>query len=99
MNANPKFIAATAAVDDAAIVPLPRSRKVYVTGSRPDLRVPMREIAQSDTPSAFGAESNPPLSVYATSGPDTDPQAPSDRRAGRAPRRAGWRDERGEAVG
>ena len=94
MNANPKFIAATAAVDDAAIVPLPRSRKVYVTGSRPDLRVPMREIAQSDTPSAFGAESNPPLSVYDTSGPYTDPQAKIDIRSGLAPLRAGWIDER-----
>ncbi len=96
MNANPKFIAATAAVDDAAIVPLPRSRKVYVTGSRPDLRVPMREIAQSDTPSAFGAESNPPLSVYDTSGPYTDPQAKIDIRSGLAPLRAGWIDERGD---
>ncbi|MFO0008230.1 MAG: phosphomethylpyrimidine synthase ThiC [Betaproteobacteria bacterium] len=96
MNANPKFIAATAAVDDAAIVPLPRSRKVYVTGSRPDLRVPMREIAQSDTPSAFGAESNPPLSVYDTAGPYTDPQAKIDIRSGLAPLRAGWIDERGD---
>ena len=50
MNANPKFLAATAHVDDAAIRPLPNSRKVYVEGSRPDLRVPMREVAQADTP-------------------------------------------------
>jgi len=58
MNANPKFIAATAHVDDAAVKPLPNSRKVYVEGSRPDLRVPMREIVQSDTAASFGAEKN-----------------------------------------
>ena len=45
MNANDKFIAASAHVDDAAIQPLPNSRKIYVTGSRPDIRVPMREIS------------------------------------------------------
>ncbi|HNA83531.1 MAG TPA: hypothetical protein PLQ64_13745, partial [Thiobacillaceae bacterium] len=46
MNANPQFLAATAHVDEAAIQPLPNSRKVYVEGSRPDIRVPMREISQ-----------------------------------------------------
>ena len=60
MNANPKFIAATAHVDEAAVQPLPSSRKVYVEGSRADIRVPMREITQTDTPAAFGAEKNPP---------------------------------------
>ena len=33
----------------------------------------MREITQSDTPAAFGAEKNPPIFVYDTSGPYTDP--------------------------
>ncbi|MDE2211853.1 MAG: hypothetical protein KGJ83_03930, partial [Betaproteobacteria bacterium] len=47
MNANPKFLAETAKVDEASIAPLPRSRKIHVTGSRPDIRVPMREISQS----------------------------------------------------
>ena len=42
MNANPKFLNATAHVDEAAIKPLPSSRKVYVQGSRADIRVPMR---------------------------------------------------------
>ena len=55
MNANPKFLSATAHVDEAAVKPLPNSRKVYVEGSRPDIRVPMREITQSDTPASFGA--------------------------------------------
>ena len=71
MNANPRFIAATAHVDDAAVRPLPNSRKAYVEGSRPGVRVPMREIAQSDTPASFGAERNPSVYVYDTSGPYT----------------------------
>jgi len=96
MNANPKFIAATAHVDDAAIQPLPRSRKAYVEGSRPDIRVPMREISQSDTPASFGAEANPPVYVYDTSGPYTDPQARIDIRAGLPPLRARWIEERGD---
>jgi phosphomethylpyrimidine synthase len=90
MNANPKFLAATAQVDEAAVQPLPQSRKVYVTGSRPDIRVPMREITQHDTPASFGVEKNPPLSVYDTSGPYTDPAARIDIRSGLAPLRAAW---------
>ncbi len=54
MNANDKFIASSAHVDDAAVAPLPNSRKIHVTGSRPDIRVPMREVSQSDTPASFG---------------------------------------------
>ena len=56
MNANDKFYARDAHVDSAAVAPLPNSRKIHVEGSRPDLRVPMREIAQSDTPASFGTE-------------------------------------------
>ena len=96
MNANPKFLAATAQVDAAVVDPLPASRKVYVAGSRPDLRVPMREVSQADTPSAFGAERNPPLYVYDTSGPYTDPGAAIDIRRGLAPLREAWIAERGD---
>jgi phosphomethylpyrimidine synthase len=96
MNANPKFIAASAHVDDAAVQPLPRSRKVYVEGSRPDIRVPMREISQSDTPASFGAEANPPVYVYDTSGPYTDPAARIDIRSGLPALRARWIEERGD---
>jgi phosphomethylpyrimidine synthase len=94
MNANPKFLAATAHVDDAAVRPLPNSRKVYVTGSRPDLRVPMREIAQADTPTLFGGEKNPPIFVYDCSGPYTDPAAKVDIRSGLPALRQGWIEER-----
>ena len=96
MNANPKFLSATAHVDEAAVKPLPNSRKVYVTGSRPDLRVPMREIAQSDTPASFGAESNPAIFVYDTSGPYTDPSVKVDVRSGLAPLRSTWIEERND---
>jgi len=96
MNANPKFIAASAHVDEAAVQPLPRSRKVYVEGSRPDIRVPMREVSQSDTPASFGAEKNPPVFVYDTSGPYTDPAARIDVRSGLPPLRARWIEERGD---
>ena len=96
MNANPKFVAATAHADEAAMHPLPCSRKVHVEGSRPDLRVPMREISQSDTPALFGAEKNPPIYVYDTSGPYTDPSASIDIRAGLPPLRAKWIEERND---
>ncbi len=96
MNANPKFLAATAHVDDAAVKPLPNSRKVYVEGSRPDIRVPMREIMQSDTPGMFGGERNPPVFVYDCSGPYTDPAAKIDIRSGLAPLRLKWIEERND---
>ena len=96
MNANPQFLATTAKVDEAAIQPLPNSRKIYVEGSRPDIRVPMREISQADTPASFGAEKNPPIYVYDTSGPYTDPNVRIDIRSGLPALRAGWIAERGD---
>ncbi|AMO38337.1 phosphomethylpyrimidine synthase ThiC [Thauera humireducens] len=96
MNANEKFIAATAQVDEAAIAPLPNSRKIYVEGSRPDIRVPMREITQSDTPASFGAEPNPPVFVYDCSGPYSDPAAKIDIRSGLPALRQRWIEERGD---
>ncbi|HTS20791.1 MAG TPA: phosphomethylpyrimidine synthase ThiC [Casimicrobiaceae bacterium] len=102
MNANDRFFARDARVDEAAVQPLPQSRKIYVEGSRPDLRVPMREIAQSDTPGSSsgneGAEKNPPIVVYDTSGPYTDPGAPIDIRAGLPGLRSRWIEERGDTV-
>ena len=96
MNANPKFLAATAEVDAAAVTPLPKSRKVYETGSRPDIRVPFREIEQADTPTMFGGEKNPPLTVYDCSGPYTDPNVRIDIRRGLPEVRRAWIEERGD---
>ncbi|NNM79944.1 MAG: phosphomethylpyrimidine synthase ThiC, partial [Gallionella sp.] len=94
MNANPQFLAQAAHVDEAAIKPLPNSRKVYVQGSRPDIQVPMREISQAETPASMGAEVNPPIYVYDCSGPYTDPAVTIDIRSGLAALREGWIVER-----
>ncbi len=96
MNANPKFLSQTAHVDAAAIKPLPNSRKIYVVGSRLDIRVPMREISQADTPAAMGAEKNAPIHVYDCSGPYTDPAAQIDIRSGLPGMRSGWIAERND---
>src|SRR5262245_22400013 len=96
MVANPRFLAATAHVDAAAVQPLPNSRKVYAQGSRPDLRVPMREITQADTPASFGVERNPAIVVYDTSGPYTDPGVRIDIRNGLPAVRDAWIAERGD---
>ena len=96
MNARDHFFAERARVDAAAVQPFPNSRKIYVQGSRPDLRVPLREIRQADTPASFGAEPNPPIYVYDTSGPYTDPEAQVDIRRGLPPLRRAWIEERGD---
>ena len=96
MNVNETFLAADAHVDAAAIEPLPNSRRIYVAGSRPDIQVPMREISQADTPTAFGGEKNPPIFVYDCSGPYGNPQARIDIRNGLPALRSGWIAERGD---
>ncbi|SCX93831.1 phosphomethylpyrimidine synthase ThiC [Nitrosospira sp. Nsp13] len=90
------FSSKTAHVDEGAVKPLPQSRKVYVQGSRPDIQVPMREISQSDTPANMGTEENPPIYVYDTSGPYTDPAAKIDIRSGLPPLREKWIDARND---
>ena len=95
MNAiSSSFTAAKAEVDAAAVTPLPQSSKVYQQGSRPDIRVPFREVSQDDTPTMFGGEKNPPLTVYDTSGPYTDPSVSIDIRKGLPALRSGWIAER-----
>ena len=98
MNANTEFLSNVAHAAEAAIQPLPNSRKVYIQGSRPDIRVPMREISQSETPASFGAEPNPPIFVYDTSGPYTDPAVKIDIHAGLPSVRGAWIDERNDTV-
>ncbi len=98
MSAIPKdFLSQTARVSEEAVRPFPNSEKVYITGSRPDIRVPMRKISLSDTPASFGAEQNTPVYVYDTSGPYTDPRMNIDLRAGLPALRAGWIEERGDS--
>lgn len=91
---NNTVLSQTAEVDKDSVQPFPKSRKVYIEGSRPDIRVPMREISLDDTPTGFGGEQNEPLYVYDTSGPYTDPSVAIDIRKGLAPVRDNWIFER-----
>jgi len=97
MSAIPEdFIKKTARLSDAVTRPFPNSTKIHVQGSRPDIRVPMREVAQADTPASFGAERNPPVTVYDTSGPYTDPEAHIDLMRGLPSVRGPWIEERAD---
>ncbi len=98
MSAVPEeFVRRTDALAEDATRPFANSSKRYVQGSRPDIRVPMREIALTDTPAMFGAEKNPAFHVYDTSGPYTDPDAHIDLLKGLSPLRARWIEERGDS--
>ncbi|WP_041522278.1 phosphomethylpyrimidine synthase ThiC [Gilvimarinus agarilyticus] len=93
---NAVVLSESAEVDSASVQPFPRSEKIYVTGSRADIRVPMREISLDDTSTDFGGEQNPPVRVYDTSGPYTDPAASVDVRVGISDIRNAWIEERGD---
>ncbi len=91
--------------DPASVItraPFPNSRKIYVEGSDPSIRVPMREISQAPTrvgrnESSTGTlEENAPVTVYDCSGPYTDPSAAIDVRKGLAPLRDDWIRARGD---
>jgi len=70
--------------------PLPASRKLYVSPpAAPELRVPLREIELSP------AAGEPPLPVYDTSGPYSDPEAKIDVSSGLKPVRASFVQGRG----
>ena len=97
MNAIPsELIRQTEQLSEAVTRPIPGSRKIHVEGSRADLRVPMREIELTRTPTLFGGEDNPPVTVYDTSGPYSDPEARIDLAAGLPALRARWIEERGD---
>ncbi|MEW8683122.1 MAG: phosphomethylpyrimidine synthase ThiC, partial [Candidatus Thiodiazotropha endolucinida] len=91
------FIKKTATLSEAVTGPFYKSRKIHVDGSRPDIRVPMREISQEATAASFGAEENPPIPVYDTSGPFTDPAHKIDLLNGMPDLRSGWIQERGDS--
>ena len=92
----PDTAIAESGADCAATQPFPNSRKIHVVGSRPDIRVPMREITLADTRTDQGVEKNPPVLVYDTSGPYTDPTVKIDLRAGLPDVRSAWIAERGD---
>ncbi len=96
MRAEQQHLSESAQVDQQSIQPFPRSQKIYVQGSRPDIRVPMREISLDVTPTAFGGEINAPVLVYDTSGPYTDPDVQIDVRRGLPDVRSAWIEDRGD---
>lgn len=81
---NPEFLA------------FPGSRKVYIQGSRPDIQVPMREIALTPTVRGESVEENEPVRVYDCSGPYTDANYHADIRTGLPANRTNWILERGD---
>lgn len=97
MSAIPEeFLQKTTQLSEEVTRPFPNSKKIYVQGSRPDIRVPMREVEQAITSTDRGDEINPPIPIYDTSGPYTDPQAHIDLLAGLAPVRNQWIAERND---
>ena len=74
----------------------PASAKVYKEGSQPSIRVPFRQVTLTPTTGRFGQEENPPLSIYDTSGPYSDPNASLDLRQGLPALRGEWIMARGD---
>jgi phosphomethylpyrimidine synthase len=101
MSAIPEeFLQKTAELSAEVTQPFTNSKKIYVEGSRPDIRVPMREIEQTPThiggESNGGSEENPPITVYDTSGPFTDPAVKVDLMKGMPEVRSAWIAERND---
>ena len=81
--------------------PFSGSAKIYLEGSRPDIRVPFREVSLTDTLVQNGSgeprrEANPALRLYDPSGVYTDPAASIDITRGLTPLRAAWIAERAD---
>ncbi|MBW9270527.1 MAG: phosphomethylpyrimidine synthase ThiC [Candidatus Thiodiazotropha sp. (ex. Lucinisca nassula)] len=95
MSAIPEdFIKKTATLSEEVTRPFYNSSKIYVEGSTPDIRVPMRQVEQEATSVSFGAEENPPIPIYDTSGPFTDPQQSIDLMQGMPDLRTPWIEAR-----
>jgi len=95
MSAIPEeFIAQTSKLSEEVTKPFGNAWKIYIEGSRPDIRVPMREISQDETHTNTGIEENPPIYVYDTSGPFTDPAIEIDLLKGMPEVRSRWIEER-----
>ncbi|ABI56665.1 phosphomethylpyrimidine synthase ThiC [Alkalilimnicola ehrlichii MLHE-1] len=96
LNSNDNVQDATRALNADATRPFPASRRIYLQGERPDVRVPMREISLSPTVGSEGTEANPPFPVYDTSGPYGDPEVEIDLVRGLPAHREAWIEERGD---
>lgn len=81
--------------------PFPTQKRIYITGTQPGVRVPMREIQLS--PTLIGGskeqpqyEENEAIPAYDTSGPYGDPQIAINVQQGLAKLRQPWIDARGD---
>ncbi len=94
MNENRNCPRGTNSAESAVTGEFPHSRRAYLTGSRPDLRVPMREILLTDSPEMDGAGKPASIHVYDTAGPYGDATLRCDIRSGLAGLRENWIAER-----
>ena len=93
-----KLISETKKLSEEVSRPFPRSKKIFLQGSQPDIKVGMREVECDPTPSSFGVEENPAIPVYDTSGPLTDPDADIDLSRGIPRIRSGWIETRADTI-
>ena len=66
------------------------SKKIYLEGSKKEIKVPMREILQTDSLTTNGNQKNKPIYIYDTSGPYTDPDIDIDIETGIPRSRMSW---------
>ncbi|PIW07793.1 MAG: phosphomethylpyrimidine synthase ThiC [Comamonadaceae bacterium CG_4_9_14_0_8_um_filter_60_18] len=101
------FANSSAGVDSHALTnritrtPFAGSKKIYISGSHPDLHVPFREVSLTDTPVAQSdgsrlVEPNPPLRLYDTSGVYSDSDVAIDITRGLVGLRSGWIEQRAD---
>jgi phosphomethylpyrimidine synthase len=90
------LLSQTTQLSSEALQPFSGSRKIYVIGSRPDVRVPMREVALSDTLTPHGSQPNDPVTIYDTTGLYSDISANIDLQRGLPSIREKWISERND---
>src|SRR3989449_7525249 len=97
MSAAVKSVPGAVATGSATETQLPNSRRIYIDGQQPGVRVPFREIDQNATRNFDDTlEENPPVRVYDTSGPYGDPAKHCDVRVGLPTLRRKWIVDRGD---
>jgi phosphomethylpyrimidine synthase len=97
MSAAVKSVPGAVATGSTEDSKLPNSRRIYVDGTQPGVRVPFREIGQNPTRNFKNElEENPPVRVYDTSGPYGDPSMATDVREGLPELRREWIISRGD---
>ncbi|MHB2095676.1 phosphomethylpyrimidine synthase ThiC [Pantoea dispersa] len=89
-------------IDSLQGTAFPNSKRIWISGSRADIRVPMREIQLSPTHTGGSKDhpqyaDNEPVPVYDTAGAYGDPHATINVHQGLAKLRAGWIAERNDS--